>query len=47
VRRANPAPAAGSVVYIDRENAEGIPPLYLDPAAEVASCGTDVHVVLR
>jgi hypothetical protein len=47
VQRANPAPAAGSVVYIDRENAEGIPPLYLDPAAEVASCGTDVHVVLR
>jgi hypothetical protein len=47
VRRANPAPLAGAVVFVDRENADGIPELYLDPAAEVASCGPDVHVVVR
>jgi len=47
VRRANPAPLAGAIVYVDRENADGIPELYLDPAAEVASCGPDVHVVIH
>jgi protein O-mannosyl-transferase len=47
VRRSNPAPADSSIVYVDRENAHGIPALYLDPAAEVATCGPDVHVVLR
>jgi hypothetical protein len=47
VRRANPAPVAGDIVYVDPENADGIPELYRDPAAEVASCGTDVHVVVR
>jgi hypothetical protein len=47
VRRASPAPVAGAIVYVDRENADGIPELYWDPAAEVASCGPDVHVVVR
>ena len=47
VRRADPAPLEGAVVYVDRENADGIPELYRDPAAEVASCGPDVHVVVR
>jgi hypothetical protein len=47
VRRANPAPLAGAIMYVDRENAAGVPELYWDPAAEVASCGTDVHVVAR
>jgi hypothetical protein len=45
--RANPAPLAGAIVYADRENANGVPELYLNPAAEVASCGPDVHVVVR
>ena len=43
----NPAPLAGAIVYVDREKAAGVPELYWDPAAEVASCGTDVHVVVR
>jgi hypothetical protein len=47
VRRANPAPSEGSVVSLDPLDVEGIPALYLDPAAEVASCGPDVHVVIR
>jgi hypothetical protein len=47
VRRSNPTPRAGDIVYVDRENAESIPELYFDPAAEVASCGPDVHVVVR
>lgn len=47
VRKANPPPAAGPLVYIDRADAEGISVLYQDPAAEVASCGPDVHVVVR
>jgi hypothetical protein len=45
--RANPAPLAGAIVCVDRENADGIPERYLDPAPEVASCGPDVHVVVR
>jgi hypothetical protein len=47
VRRANPAPAEGDVVRVDPENAYGVPELYLDPAAEVALCGPDVHVIVR
>jgi hypothetical protein len=47
VRRANPAPVEGAIVRVDPENAYGIPELYLDPAAEVASCGPDVHVIVR
>jgi hypothetical protein len=47
VRKANPAPSEGSVVYLDRADLEGIPVLYRDPAAEVATCGADVHVVVR
>ena len=47
VRRANPAPVEGDVVRVDPENAYGVPELYLDPAAEVATCGPDVHVIVR
>jgi hypothetical protein len=47
VLRADPSPVEGAIVRIDPENAYGIPVLYLDPAAEVASCGPDVHVVIR
>jgi hypothetical protein len=47
VRRAHPVAAASATVVVDRENAFGIQRLYLDPAAEVATCGTDLHVVIR
>jgi hypothetical protein len=47
VRKANPAPSPGSVVYVDRADAWGVPAMYRDPAGAVASCGADVHVVVR
>jgi hypothetical protein len=47
VRSARTGEPAGSVVYVDRAAVDGIPVLYRDPAAEVASCGSDVHVAVR
>ncbi len=47
VRKANGAPTEGATVYLQPADVENVPVLYRDPAAEVASCGPDVHVVVR
>jgi hypothetical protein len=47
VRRAQAVEFSRPVVYVDRAAVDGIPVLYLDPAAGVASCGSDVHVAVR
>jgi hypothetical protein len=47
VRRGAAAPPADGIVYVDREDARGVPALYRDPAARVAYCMADVHVVDR
>jgi len=47
IRKANPAPSPGSVVYVDRADARGVPATYRDPAGAVAHCGADVRVVVR
>jgi hypothetical protein len=47
VRQAAPAPPADGIVYLDREDTRVVPALYRDPAARVAYCMADVHVVDR
>ena len=47
VRRARTVESSGAVVYVDRAAVDGIPVLYRDPSAAVASCGSDVHVAVR
>lgn len=47
VRKATAAAPSAAVISLDAADLEGIPVIYRDPAAEVASCGPDVHVVAR
>ena len=47
VRKATAAAPSAPVISLDAADLEGIPEIYRDPAAEVASCGPDVHVDAR
>lgn len=47
VSSANSSHPSAAVVYVDREDAEAVPTLYLDPAARAARCAGDVRVVIR
>jgi len=47
VRRARTVESAGSVVYLDRATVDEVPDSVRDRVAEVASCGSDVHVAVR
>jgi len=44
---ANSSHASAGIVYVDREDAEAVPALYLDSAARTARCAGDVRVVIR
>lgn len=47
VRQSNPAPPPDGVVTIDRQQAEGVPALYLEPAVRTIYCRGDIRVVVR
>ena len=47
ISSANSSHPSAGVVYVDREDAEAVPALYLDSAARTARCAGDVRVVIR
>jgi len=47
LRRGNPAPRPGEVVYVGRKDAEPIPELYREPAARVVFCTDNLRVEIR